>query len=164
MRDRLTGVTRRSDRSLCEDGASLQNPPSPPDHRSTSGGLVMTQHPDDLVVEVRHLGTSVEIAVSGELDIASAPALRRQIADMLRDRPEIAVVDLRGVTFIDSSGLHALLASRGHALAAGSRLVVIRPTGPADRAFELAGLDSFFPQLEPSEVPTDRDSVPSHAV
>ena len=124
----------------------------------------MTQQADDLVVEVRQLGTNVEIAVSGELDIASAPAVRRKLAHVLLDRPEIAVVDLRDVTFIDSSGIHALLASRSHAIAAGSRLVVIRPTGPADRAFALSGLDSLFPQLEPSESPIDRDAVPLHAV
>jgi anti-sigma B factor antagonist len=123
----------------------------------------MTQQPDDLAVEVRHLGTSVEIAISGELDIASSPAVRRQLADLLRNRPEIAVVDLRNVGFIDSSGIHALLASRSYAIAAGTRLVVIRPTGPADRAFTLCGLDDFFPQMEQSEGPTDWDSAPSHA-
>jgi anti-anti-sigma factor len=123
----------------------------------------MTQQPEDLVVEIRRLGTSVEITISGELDIASAPAVRRQLAHLLRDRPDIAVVDLRNVGFIDSSGIHALLASRSHAIAAGTRLVVIRPTGPADRAFTLSGLDDFFPQMEQSEGPTDRDSEPSHA-
>ena len=123
----------------------------------------MTQHPDDLVIEVRHLGTSVEIAVSGELDMASAPAVRRQLADVLRGRPEIAVVDLRNVAFIDSSGLHALLASRRHAIAAGTRLVVIRPTGPADRAFALSGLDSLFPQMERTASTTDPAAMSSHA-
>jgi len=124
----------------------------------------MTQQPDDLVTEVRHLGTSVQIAISGELDIASAPAVRRQLANLLGDRPESAVVDLRNVGFVDSSGIHALLASRSHAIAAGTRLVVIRPTGPADRAFALSDLDSIFPHTEHSESPSDRDQVPSQAV
>ena len=121
----------------------------------------MTQQPDDLAVEVRHLGTSVEIAISGELDIASSPAVRRQLADLLRNRPEIAVVDLRNVGFIDSSGIHALLASRTHAIAAGARFVVIRPTGPADRAFALSGLEELFPQMERPDTAADRD--PAHA-
>jgi anti-sigma B factor antagonist len=109
---------------------------------------VQTHQPDDFVVVVRHLGTSVEIAVRGELDIATAPALRRELATLLRDRPEIAVVDLRRVEFIDSSGIHALLASRSHAMAAGTRLVVVRPSGVADRAFTMSGLDALFPLLE----------------
>ena len=108
----------------------------------------MTQQPDDLVTEVRHLGTSVQIAISGELDIASSPAVRRQLADLLRNRPEIAVVDLRNVGFIDSSGIHALLAARRHAIAAGTHFIVIRPTGVADRVFTLSGLADVFPPLE----------------
>jgi anti-anti-sigma factor len=111
----------------------------------------MMQQPDDLVVEVRHLGTSVEIAISGELDMASAPAVRRRLASVLRDHPEVAVVDLRNVGFIDSAGIHALLASRSQAIAGGTRLVVIRPTGSADRAFALSGLDEFFPELARAE-------------
>ena len=102
----------------------------------------------DLTVEVRHLGTSVEITISGELDLATAPTMRSTIADVLRARPEIAVVDLRDVGFIDSSGIHALLASRRHAIAAGTRLVILRPAGPADQALALSGLDSLFPHVE----------------
>jgi anti-anti-sigma factor len=109
---------------------------------------VQSHQPDDLVVDVRHLGKSVEIAVGGELDIATAPELRRRLATVLRDRPEIAVVDLRQVAFIDSSGIHALLASRRHAIAAGTHFIVIRPTGVADRVFTLSGLAEVFPPLE----------------
>jgi anti-anti-sigma factor len=115
---------------------------------------VQKHQPDDFVVDVRHLGTSVEIAVRGELDMATAPALRRELATVLRDRPEIVVVDLRRVGFIDSSGIHALLATRSHAMAAGTRLVVVRPTGVADRAFTISGLDGMFPPLEDLESST----------
>lgn len=113
----------------------------------------MAQQTDEFAVEVRRLGTAVELDVSGELDIATAPAVRRQLTRVLGDRPEIAVVSLRNVTFIDSAGIHALLASRKHAVAAGTSLVVIRPTGPADRAFALAGLDTIFPSMDLSDDP-----------
>ena len=126
----------------------------------------MTEHqqPADLVIEVRDVGTSVEIAVSGELDIATAPALRREVAGVLGAHPEIAIVDLSGVEFIDSSGIHALLASRSHALAAGTRLVVVRPGGAADRAFELSGLAEVFPCLEQPEPAADGAQQPMPAL
>jgi anti-sigma B factor antagonist len=122
------------------------------------------QQPGDLAIEVRHVGANVEVTLSGELDIASAPALRRQLAELLRHRPEIAVVDLRDVGFIDSSGIHALLASRSHAIAAGTQLQIIRPLGHADHAFTMSGLEDLFPQIEASESLIDQESVPTPAV
>jgi anti-anti-sigma factor len=118
----------------------------------------LRQLAEDLVVAVRHLGTTVEFIVDGELDLASVPALRREIALALRHGPETAVVDLRDARFIDSSGLHALLATQRQAVAAGTRLVVIRPDGPADRAFSLSGLDDLFPRHE-REDGADRASL-----
>jgi anti-sigma B factor antagonist len=116
----------------------------------------MAQDTGELTVDVRHLGTTVEMNLSGELDIATAPTVRHHVARVLQERPEIAVVNLRQVTFIDSSGLHTLLASRKHAVAMGSSLVVIRPAGPADRAFTLSGLDTIFPTIAGADASTSR--------
>ena len=47
--------------------------------------------------------------VAGEIDIATAPEFGRELARLLSHRPPVLRVDLSGVSFMDSSGLHALL-------------------------------------------------------
>ena len=49
--------------------------------------------------------------------------------------------DLSEVTFLDSSGMHALVAARDNAKARGARFVVICPYGPVLRVLQIAGLD-----------------------
>jgi anti-sigma B factor antagonist len=56
------------------------------------------------------LGTTVRIAASGELDIATSPLLREAVAREQRSGADVILVDLSDVTFMDSTGLHALLA------------------------------------------------------
>jgi anti-sigma B factor antagonist len=62
------------------------------------------------LLEPHRLGRHTVVGVTGELDVASAPALRDTLLALL-DRGDGAslVVDLRGVTFIDSTGIGSLL-------------------------------------------------------
>ena len=54
-------------------------------------------------------GTTTRVTVMGELDLASAPQLREHMTAQLADHSEIIVLDLGDVSFIDSTGLHALI-------------------------------------------------------
>lgn len=102
-----------------------------------------------VTVERRMLGTTTQLAVEGELDLASCPELRRQTEAALRGGPERVVIDLRDVTFIDSTGINALLRLRTRAIAQCVQLVVMRPAAPgADRVFEICGLQGVFPNLD----------------
>jgi anti-anti-sigma factor len=102
-------------------------------------------------IEVRPLGTTTEIGVIGELDIASAGELARAIQDALGRGPETLLVDLCDVSFLDSSALHVLIKTHHCARSAGAALVVLRPSGPADRAFTVGGMSEMFP-LRPAAV------------
>ena len=76
----------------------------------------------------------------GELDVASAPALRDCLADMDGD----IELDCSGITFIDCSGL-TVLVDRQHACqAAGVRMCLVAPSRCVMRLLELAGLNGFF--------------------
>ena len=79
------------------------------------------------------------VEVSGELDLASAPELERELLAYVADPTcrEI-VLDLRAVTFIDSSGLRAVLVGSREATDAGRRLRVRPGTGQMLRVIELA--------------------------
>jgi anti-sigma B factor antagonist len=54
-------------------------------------------------------GPHVVVGVTGELDVASAPTLRDTLLALLNRGVDSLVVDLRGVTFIDSTGVGSLL-------------------------------------------------------
>jgi anti-sigma B factor antagonist len=80
------------------------------------------------------------IAPAGELDIATVDALRqRLIAAVVR--PGDTVLDLSDVTFIDSTGLGAVIVADRLARERGGRLAVIAPRGTAaSTLFTLTGV------------------------
>ena len=81
------------------------------------------------------------VTVSGELDLASAPQLDDALAEA--GRGSVAVIlDLRELTFMDSSGLHAILTARARLAAADCRLVLVKGCRQVQRIFELTGVDS----------------------
>jgi anti-sigma B factor antagonist len=84
------------------------------------------------------------VTVTGEVDVATAPSLRSQLDQAIdRGRP-LVVVDLRAVTFIDSTGLGVLIrASRRVDERHGAlRLVVAEPR--ILKLFEITGLTELF--------------------
>ena len=98
--------------------------------------------PFDVVVTAEAFGTL--IAVTGEVDIATSPRLRTVLAD--RPRTEgLLLLDLTAVTFMDSSGLSAVLNLQRDTTAAGERLAVVCPPGPARLLLEVTGVDTELP-------------------
>lgn len=86
------------------------------------------------------------IELSGEIDITCAAALRSiggRLAAALTDG-EVLPVEVAEVTFLDSSGVGALIAVRNAAAANGGALVLRNVSQPVQRLLELSGLiDSF---------------------
>lgn len=67
----------------------------------------------------------VVVTVAGEVDLSSAGALSTLLAWLLESRPDRLVVDVRAVTFIDSTGIEPLLRA-GRAARAWSGAVELR--------------------------------------
>lgn len=87
------------------------------------------------VLEERLNGT-VTVAPAGELDIATVPALERDLNRLCGGAGRL-VLDLSRLEFMDSAGVHMLERLRGRL--GPDRLVIRPPHGPAGRALELAG-------------------------
>jgi anti-sigma B factor antagonist len=85
-------------------------------------------------------GGAIRVAVTGELDMLTAPRLDRALHRAARRAPAI-VLDLRELDFLDSSGGHLIVAARRRVRDAGGRLVVVRGHGFVERFFALVGLD-----------------------
>jgi anti-anti-sigma factor len=82
-------------------------------------------------------GTTGLVAVRGEIDLSSVDRIRRAIDAALSSRPETVVLDLSEISFCDSSGIHLVVTAHHRAKGCGVRLVVVRPSGAAWRAFEI---------------------------
>jgi len=87
-----------------------------------------------------------EIAVRarGEIDMASAPGLREALVAAIKERPHTVVVDLTEVTFMDSSGLDALIAAKRTAEKVDVAFELSSPSAHCRTVLEITGLDTVF--------------------
>lgn len=113
-------------------GLDLREQPHPqPDRTAWRAGF-----------DVRHHGHAYVLAVTGEIDLNTAPQLRGALDAALRTEPAILIIDLTDVGFLGSTGLTALVIA--HQDAATTQLrVVANPT--AHRLMQITGLDTVLP-------------------
>jgi len=93
----------------------------------------------DFEVDVRAETHGTVVAVSGELDVASSHLLEHELAKL--HGAATVVVDLRGLTFIDSTGLGVLMRTHQLAVEQGRRFGIVRGNGQVDRLLNLTGLE-----------------------
>ena len=97
--------------------------------------------PDAYMIEVGELsGGVLVLALAGEFDMASAPALREQLAAARAAAAHGVVLEFSGVSFVDSSGLRELLRACTAFRDEGKRLTVAAPQPAITRLFELTGV------------------------
>jgi anti-anti-sigma factor len=121
------------------------DPPSPSltaDEVHDLGGLTLRSE---------RAGDTHVIALAGELDLASVRDVETELAGVeATARLATLVIDLRGVTFIDSSGLRLVLEASRRADTTAYRLALVRPSDRVFRAFEISGIDALLP-FEPAD-------------
>jgi anti-sigma B factor antagonist len=108
------------------------------------------RYPKSLFID-RHDNGRVVVAVSGEVDMATAPELRAALDAALRDGTGDLWLDLRRTTFMDSSGLRVLFEAYEQAQALERRLAIACPAGPVRRLFEITGYSHRLPLHEALE-------------
>ena len=84
------------------------------------------------------------MAVSGEVDVYSAPELKQSLAELLQSGVKSIVVDLRDVAFLDSTGLGALVEVRAGASDSGGALPIVCSQERILKLFTITGLDGVF--------------------
>lgn len=90
------------------------------------------------------IGKALLLAVEGSVDIASSPELRGELRVAVEAKRPRIVVDLSGVTFVDSSGLATLIEALQGTKRYDGRLALCCLTSTVLGVFELANLDSIF--------------------
>jgi anti-anti-sigma factor len=103
---------------------------------------------DPFEVQVTRLREVTLLVVTGELDMATVPLLEERLRDVEESGANPLVIDLRGLGFIDSTGLMALLRAHERACVAGRRIAVINGTGQAHRLFEITNADQTIEVIE----------------
>jgi anti-anti-sigma factor len=84
------------------------------------------------------------LSVSGEVDIATVERFLTQARECLDGSVDVCEIDLGGVTFIDSSGLGALVRIRAAAHDLGKQVALTNVPAPVGRLFDVTGLTEIF--------------------
>ena len=92
------------------------------------------------------------LALGGEFDVICADAFKRRLAEATEDEPERVVLDLRDLTFIDSTALSLLLRVNDMSQEGNFALSIVSlEEGPPSKIFRLTGTDRILPLVQ--EVP-----------
>lgn len=94
------------------------------------------------------LGDVAVIAISGEVDLARCVKVAPDLNAALRSPVRAIVIDLEGVSLLDSSGIALLLNAFRRLDKGGRQLAIACPLGSQRRAFELTALDRNLPMYE----------------
>ena len=88
-------------------------------------------------------GTAV-IAVEGEVDLNTSPGLRTVLLKAAAKGKGSLAVDLRGVRYMDSSGVATLIEGLKSVREKGGRFVLLAPSGSVMKVLQLSRLDTVF--------------------
>jgi anti-sigma B factor antagonist len=106
----------------------------------------------EFAIEQRRLdGETQIVAVTGEVDIFTAPEFKQRVMMAIADGVELLIVDLSGTSFIDSSSLGVLIGAHRRLAARGGRLVVVCNREAIVKTFKITGLDGVFELVDSVE-------------
>jgi anti-sigma B factor antagonist len=93
-----------------------------------------------LAIQVRHRPGYTVITLAGEIDVTTAPRLRKRLTALASSgRPVVA--DLNQASFLDTAGLGVLAAAAQQAAASGGSLHIVSPRHQVRRILTLTGMD-----------------------
>lgn len=98
----------------------------------------------DLGLDVSQSGNWSVLAVTGEVDVATAPAMRERLVSLVADGNVRLIVDLSPVDFIDSTGLGVLVGTLKRVREADGELALIIPQDRILKLFDITGLSKIF--------------------
>lgn len=103
---------------------------------------------------------TVLVAAEGELDVSSAGQLDAQLRELREAGFKRIVLDLRGVSFVDSSGLRTILDAHAASRTASVDFALIQGPMPVRRLFELTGTETALHFVKPGEIDANGGQSP----
>jgi anti-sigma B factor antagonist len=98
----------------------------------------------DLSVSIRSEGDRTVVAVSGEIDVYTAPKLREHLIDLVAGGQYHLIVDLESVDFLDSTGLGVLVGGLKRVRTHDGSLELVCSQDRILKIFRITGLTKVF--------------------
>ena len=99
------------------------------------------------------------VAVTGEIDLFTAPEFKQSLSRPIEDGAARVVVDLTATTFIDSSSLGVLIGAHRRLKQRNGSLIVVCDNDTIVKTFKITGLDSVFTLVPSLDDALDGDAV-----
>jgi anti-sigma B factor antagonist len=125
--------------------------PSSDSHSRVRAGTLDAVVHGDFQVEATRTGETELIAIRGELDLASGPVLEAELARISPEQTRVVVVDLRGLQFMDSTGLSIIVHAHRTLAESECELCLVRGTPQVQRLLNLTGVAERVRLLETPE-------------
>jgi anti-sigma B factor antagonist len=97
-----------------------------------------------MTIDVAERSGSHIVTVTGEIDISTAPELRRRLAALVDAGAEWVVIDLDAVDFLDSTALSILIGAQRRLERERCHLGLVATRPPVLRVLEVTGLSRYF--------------------
>lgn len=104
----------------------------------------MGTEPLDLQLKTQRFEQGIVVRVGGEVDLRSSPQLRNRLLEVLEQRPRRLVVDLGGVSYMDSSGVGTMVELKRLIERQKGQMVLADLQPRVRGVFEITQLDKFF--------------------
>jgi anti-sigma B factor antagonist len=106
-------------------------------------------------VDTGELGDAIHVSLSGDLDLSTAKRAEEAIEDAEKAGRPLVVIDLRRLSFMDSTGLRVLVSADKRAKRLNRRTVIIQGPAAVRRVFEITRLNE---RLEIVDTPEEIES------
>jgi anti-anti-sigma factor len=94
-----------------------------------------------LDVQTEDRNGHIHIVLRGELDLSTVGKVQDELRKVEKSAPDLVVVDLSKLTFLDSTGLRCLVTADERARDEGRRVVIVRGPEPVQRVFSITRLE-----------------------
>ena len=114
----------------------------------------------DFAIEDRPVGNDAHVvAVTGEIDLFTAPEFKQRVSAPIDAGRQHVVVDLTATTFIDSSSLGVLIGAHRRLRRRGGTMVVVCDNEAIIKTFRITGRDAVFTLVSTRDDALDGDAV-----
>jgi anti-anti-sigma factor len=103
--------------------------------------------PEQLRIDTRQESDRVVLSLTGELDMANAPLLQQAIESPELSQTKTVVLDLQGLTFLDSTGLRIILSAREQCWRRGQEFAVTPGSQQVQRLLSVTGVGEHLRTL-----------------
>jgi anti-sigma B factor antagonist len=94
-----------------------------------------------LEVTTKDSGEQVTVSLKGELDLSSVGKVQAELQRVEAEGPSLLILDLSNLTFLDSTGLRAVVTADERARENGRRFVIVRGPDAVQRVFSITRLE-----------------------